>query len=400
MAALVITLVDVVVFLPISFLPGAVGLFLREFGLVVSVATLTSLFVSFTVTPALAAHWSLPRPWKPWPIIARFGEGFDRLRGWYVESALLWGFANRRIVFWVSFGSLLLALLMLPLGIVGFEYIPTIDRGQFFLTITYPTGTPLETTRRAVLAVERMVDQSPDVASNALAGAYQGNLPGYVNNGAVGQLHIFLRTSRSRSTTQTAQAMQHRAAHVPECARRRDSRDQHDRRHRAADRYGREHAGRRPVGTGGARLRRPRVDSRRRECDDVRQSAFAAGRGAVRSRPRALAGVSIGTAADAVRAAFGGTLATQFPTADGLKDVQVIYPQTAQASLAGIASIPIRATGGSIVNVGDVTILRANPPRRSLRGSTGSRWCTSEQTSPTEANSRTCNADSTTASRR
>ena len=58
---LVITLVDVVVFLPISFLPGAVGLFLREFGLVVSVATLTSLFVSFTVTPALAAHWSLRR---------------------------------------------------------------------------------------------------------------------------------------------------------------------------------------------------------------------------------------------------------------------------------------------------------------------------------------------------
>ena len=59
MAAMVITLVDVVVFLPISFLPGSVGLFLREFGLVVTVATLTSLFVSFTVTPALAGHWSL-----------------------------------------------------------------------------------------------------------------------------------------------------------------------------------------------------------------------------------------------------------------------------------------------------------------------------------------------------
>ena len=37
-AAIVITLVDVVVFLPISFLPGSVGLFLREFGLVVTVA--------------------------------------------------------------------------------------------------------------------------------------------------------------------------------------------------------------------------------------------------------------------------------------------------------------------------------------------------------------------------
>ncbi|MGH7716518.1 MAG: efflux RND transporter permease subunit, partial [Vulcanimicrobiaceae bacterium] len=49
-AAIVITLVDVVVFLPISFLPGVTGRFLSEFGLVVVVATLTSLTVSFTVT--------------------------------------------------------------------------------------------------------------------------------------------------------------------------------------------------------------------------------------------------------------------------------------------------------------------------------------------------------------
>ena len=53
-AAIVITLVDVVVFLPIAFLPGTVGRFLSEFALVVVVATLTSLCVSFTITPSLA----------------------------------------------------------------------------------------------------------------------------------------------------------------------------------------------------------------------------------------------------------------------------------------------------------------------------------------------------------
>ena len=39
-AAIVITLVDVVVFLPIAFLPGTVGRFLSEFALVVVTATL------------------------------------------------------------------------------------------------------------------------------------------------------------------------------------------------------------------------------------------------------------------------------------------------------------------------------------------------------------------------
>ena len=58
-AAVAITMVDVVVFLPIAFLSGIVGKYLKEFALVVVVATLFSLFVSFTLTPMLAAMWSV-----------------------------------------------------------------------------------------------------------------------------------------------------------------------------------------------------------------------------------------------------------------------------------------------------------------------------------------------------
>ena len=84
-AAIVITLVDVVVFLPISFLPGSVGLFMREFGLVVTVATLTSLFVSFTVTPSLAGRWALLSSWRPWGFIDAFTDRFHALRETYVR---------------------------------------------------------------------------------------------------------------------------------------------------------------------------------------------------------------------------------------------------------------------------------------------------------------------------
>jgi HAE1 family hydrophobic/amphiphilic exporter-1 len=58
-AAVAITMVDIVVFLPIAFMPGIVGEYLKEFGLVVVVATLFSLLVSFTLTPLLAARWSV-----------------------------------------------------------------------------------------------------------------------------------------------------------------------------------------------------------------------------------------------------------------------------------------------------------------------------------------------------
>ncbi|MDQ2865628.1 MAG: efflux RND transporter permease subunit [Candidatus Eremiobacteraeota bacterium] len=58
-AAIAITMVDVIVFLPIAFLPGIVGAYLKEFAAVVVIATLFSLLVSFTLTPLLAARWSV-----------------------------------------------------------------------------------------------------------------------------------------------------------------------------------------------------------------------------------------------------------------------------------------------------------------------------------------------------
>jgi multidrug efflux pump subunit AcrB len=66
-AAVAITMVDVVVFLPIAFLPGIVGAYLREFGAVIVIATLFSLLVSFTLTPLLAAKWSVLKRSKGQP---------------------------------------------------------------------------------------------------------------------------------------------------------------------------------------------------------------------------------------------------------------------------------------------------------------------------------------------
>lgn len=57
LAAIAITMADVVVFLPIGFMGGIVGQFFRPLGIGYAVAVMISLFVSFTVTPMLAARW-------------------------------------------------------------------------------------------------------------------------------------------------------------------------------------------------------------------------------------------------------------------------------------------------------------------------------------------------------
>src|ERR1700680_1440541 len=79
-----------------------------------------------------------------------------------------------------------------------------------------------------------------------------------------------------------------------------------------------------------------------------------------RAKARAL-NVAIGTAATAARAAFGGAIATQFETADGLEQVPGIYPLRGPSHLPTLAVIPVRANNGSIVHLGEFATLRWSP---------------------------------------
>jgi HAE1 family hydrophobic/amphiphilic exporter-1 len=362
-ATIVITLVIVVVFLPLSFLPGSVGLFLREFGLVVTVATLTSLFVSFAVTPALSGRWALLSRWRPWPVIDRFTAWFDGVRTWYAKRALVWGLEHRQTVVWVSFGSLVAAVLLIPLGIVGFEYMPPVDRGELFVTINYPTGTPLATTTLGVQKAEQIVNRISDLQSEtSIAGAYEGALSGYINNGAVGQIHIFLKDGRHRSTQAWSQTL---AAEIQNALP-------------GAQVVGvpaTDPAGgiSQPIGyvvssaTGDPSAAASRafavlqktpgvIDATTSDALDSPQIEVDFNRNAARALD-----TSIGTASTAVRAAFGGYTATEFTGADGLKDVQVIYAAQDLTNLGGLSAIPIRANNGSIVRIGDIVNLDSGP---------------------------------------
>ena len=331
--------------------------------MVVTVATLTSLLVSFTVTPSLAGRWALQSRWKPWRIIEMFGERFEAVRRFYVEHFLGWGLQRPRTVIAISAVSLVIAIGLVVVGMVGFEYIPPVDRGELYVTMSFPSGTPLETTRTQVLAVEHAVDGVSDLrAESSTAGAYLGQLTGYINNPAVAQIDAYLKDGRAHSTAywvaqlqQQAQRLAPRAVvvAVPATDISGGNAQPIDEVVSSVDGNPEPWA---------AKVRQALAQSR--GAIDVTTSATADAPQVEihfdRDRARAL-NVSIGTASTAVRAAFGGDLATQFTGPDGLKDVQVIYPPSAQTSLGAIRLIPIRAGDGSIVHVGDVAELVQAP---------------------------------------
>ncbi|MGC2408276.1 MAG: efflux RND transporter permease subunit, partial [Candidatus Cybelea sp.] len=355
-AAIVITLVDVVVFLPIAFLPGTVGRFLSEFALVVVVATLTSLAVSFTITPSLAGNWSLLSQWKPPRPIEAFARGFERLRQWYARRALPWALARARLVFVVCAVAVVLSVMLVPLGVVGFEFIPPVDRGEVFVQLTYPTGTPLATVNAAVQQIDQRIYALPDTESlTALAGGTQANFGGLIAQGSVGQIHVFLKENRRHPTDFWVRVFGRIAGAIAPTAKV---------------------VAIPATGTGGGNAQP--IDYLITSTNDDPEKYAEQVAGALRQTPGTLnvntsaeqlapqidiefareltrtLSVNIGQAASAIRAAFGGTLATQFNTSRGTKYVQVIYPRAFQTTLRTVSEIPLRSNGGGLTYIGDV----------------------------------------------
>ncbi len=166
-AAIAITLVDVVVFLPIALIGGLVGKIFKEFGLTVVVSTLLSLFVSFTLTPMLASKWSRAesatsrRGWLR-RLIEKFEAWQERLNERY-HGLLDWSLSHRKTIVLTSIALLIASLALVPLGLVGSEFIAEADRGEFAVTLEMPIGTALDLTDNATQRVEGTLGSMPEV---------------------------------------------------------------------------------------------------------------------------------------------------------------------------------------------------------------------------------------------
>ncbi len=158
-ALIAIALVLCAVFVPAGFITGISGQFYRQFALTIAGATIISLLVSLTLSPALCALLLAPhahRPPRLWerPLRGLFGvfnRGFDALARGY-------GWLSTRVV---RFAALVLAVYagILVFGLNEFRktpvgFIPALDRGYLIIVIQLPAGASLsrtdEVNRRAV----------------------------------------------------------------------------------------------------------------------------------------------------------------------------------------------------------------------------------------------------------
>lgn len=171
-ALVAIGLVLIAVFLPTIFLKGISGRFYQQFGTTVSVATAISVFVSLTLSPALAAlllkaHHQVDG--EPVSVLKRPFMAFNRLlqsisrRYGKVISTL-----TRRTNLVLAVYVVLIAITALLFYLVPRGFIPRQDQGYFIVSIQLPPGASLSRTDKVVQMAIAKILETPGIA-NAVA---------------------------------------------------------------------------------------------------------------------------------------------------------------------------------------------------------------------------------------
>ena len=175
-ALVAIGLVLIAVFIPTAFLEGISGQFYKQFGMTIAVATAISVFVSLTLSPAMAAllmkhevkdpNKKTPALLKPFAIV---GNGFNRFMDKISESygKRMQKLVRTSIMVLVVYGGLIL--------ITGFEFgrvpkgfIPAMDQQYFITLVQLPPGASLS---RTDAVVKEVIDKALDIdgVENAIA---------------------------------------------------------------------------------------------------------------------------------------------------------------------------------------------------------------------------------------
>jgi len=341
-AAVAITLVDVVVFLPIAFLSGIVGKFMVEFGIVVVVATLFSLFVSFTLTPMLAARWSIvKRIGVAPPSLAWFQTAFERFTAWYRDRALPYALGHRWLTVAVCVALLTSALALPATGVVQSEFIPSSSTGTISETLTFRAGTPIATTSAAVDRLDAAIMKLTYVRSTLSTVGTKPAGWGETTGGFVARMTTQLDKNHRAATNDVIKEIRTLSDLVPGGVLTVAGEGNSDpvfytlsgpeeQLQAGADKLAatiRAIPGTVNVQTGTvSETNRLDINIDRAKC--------------------ALLGASPGAAATAARIAIGGAVATRVRTDTGLVDVRVQLPAQWRNRLADVEKIQVRANDG------------------------------------------------------
>ena len=145
-------------FLPLMFLPGMAGKYMRVLPTSVTFIVLGSLFVALTIIPFIASLIFRDDVDPRGNIVLRgLHKGIDFTYGW----ALHWSLKNPGIT--VIIAALFFFSSLFLINLIGFSLFPKAGLPQFLITVETPRGSNIRETDKAIRYVESVLAGNPEI---------------------------------------------------------------------------------------------------------------------------------------------------------------------------------------------------------------------------------------------
>jgi HAE1 family hydrophobic/amphiphilic exporter-1 len=216
-AIIAITLVMASVFLPITFMPGPVGTFYRQFSITMASSIILSALVALTLTPVLCAMILKNNHGKPKKrnlfnrALDGFNSGFEKVTGKYV--GLLRLIVNRRMI---TFGVLLAFSIGIVLEnkVLPSGFIPNEDQGTIYAIIQTPPGATLERTNEVALQLQKIAEEIEDIESVSALAGYEIMTEGRGSNAGTCLINLKNWSDRDHSVTEIMEELEEKSSEL------------------------------------------------------------------------------------------------------------------------------------------------------------------------------------------
>ena len=162
------TLVLVAVFVPLTMLPGMMGIFMKELGWIITIVVCVSTTAAITLIPMLSSKMLKERPfflkkedeeayqrkqernlWR-----RTVGSAFDAVDKWYA-NILRWALRHKLVTYLIAVAFFIVSIVPLATGRIGIDFMKEQDNGSMSISAELQRGTRIEETLKTARRMEQ-----------------------------------------------------------------------------------------------------------------------------------------------------------------------------------------------------------------------------------------------------
>ena len=214
MAVIASTMTNVVVFVPLGSMGGAMGQILSHFAYTVVISTIFSIVVSFTITPLLASRMLSNKTTELKKTSRKLENFFRKLEELYGKSIIFLVAKKRRSAFVVVGVFIIFVVSIVSFSRIKMELVPKSDGGRIQIDVELPQGSGLDQTATLLAEIERRIALYSEVETILTNLGTAGSMERDVSIARM-EIALVSKTKRSMSNSDLAVSMMQTISDIP-----------------------------------------------------------------------------------------------------------------------------------------------------------------------------------------